>query len=92
MEFQDEFFDKYTFKATATTTSKPSATGFQAINKVPQNVAIEVQTRFFASIFRRHEKDPTVDKCEVYLDNSIAECRLVVVLRCKSGKKVYYLL
>ncbi|KAK7205537.1 Rad9-domain-containing protein [Myxozyma melibiosi] len=93
IEFQDDFFERYVFKPTPLNTPGRSSTGayasstpnFQAINRVPQSIAIELQTRFFVSIFRRHEKDPSVDRCELYLDNVAAECRLVVILHCKHG-------
>ncbi|KAK9454650.1 Rad9/Ddc1, partial [Dipodascopsis uninucleata] len=54
--------------------------------------AIKLFTKLFVTIFRRHEKDGTIEKCEISLDESLPEYRLVVRMVCYYGiTKVYNL-
>ncbi|KAK9461427.1 Rad9/Ddc1, partial [Lipomyces oligophaga] len=79
IQISKEFFDKYIIKKSGKYNSS------QSINNHGDRVCIEVQTRFLVTIFRKHEKDVNVEKCDVRLDNTHKESRLVVQFHCRYG-------
>ncbi|KAK9472272.1 Rad9/Ddc1 [Dipodascopsis tothii] len=53
----------------------------------PAPMLVRVHSRTFVSIFRRNEKDATVDKIEIVVDEiqRTTECRIVVNVHCRYG-------
>ncbi|KAK9264525.1 Rad9-domain-containing protein [Lipomyces tetrasporus] len=89
IEFNQEFFDKFNV-AGETASRRDDSLGFSAVNFREQaKSSVEVQTKFFVSIFRRHEKDSTVERCEIFLDEADrpggGESRLIINLLCHHG-------
>ncbi|KAK9321649.1 Rad9-domain-containing protein [Lipomyces orientalis] len=89
IEFKQEFFDKFNV-AGETASRREDSLGFSAVNFREQaKASVEVQTKFFVSIFRRHEKDSTVERCEILLDEAErpggGESRLIINLLCHHG-------
>ncbi|KAK9469703.1 Rad9-domain-containing protein [Lipomyces arxii] len=90
VDFQaNEFFDKFHF--VEDTSDLDDTMRFSSINNRRSNkeITIEVMTKFFVSIFRRHEKENVLDRCEISLEYSDrqtpGESRLIVTLFCQFG-------
>ncbi|KAK9387077.1 Rad9-domain-containing protein [Lipomyces mesembrius] len=89
IEFNQGFFDRFNFVGQASSRREDSM-GLSAVNLQEQaRVSVEVQTKFFVSIFRRHEKDSAVERCEISLDDAertgTGESRLIINLHCHHG-------
>ncbi|KAK9488737.1 Rad9-domain-containing protein [Lipomyces starkeyi] len=87
IEFNQGFFDRFNFVASS---RREDSLGLNAVSLREQaRVSIEVQTKFFVSIFRRHEKDSAVERCEISLDDAerpgTGESRLIINLHCHHG-------
>ncbi|KAK9432813.1 Rad9-domain-containing protein [Lipomyces doorenjongii] len=89
IEFNQGFFDRFNFVGQASSRREDSL-GLSAVNLQEQaRVSVEVQTKFFVPIFRRHEKDSAVERCEISLDDAettgTGESRLIINLHCHHG-------
>ncbi|KAK9240235.1 Rad9-domain-containing protein [Lipomyces kononenkoae] len=92
IDFNQGFFDRFNVVGHASSSSsrREGSLGFNALNLQDQaRASIEVQTKFFVSIFRRHEKDSAVERCDISLDEAdtpgTGESRLIISLHCHHG-------
>ncbi|KAK9478360.1 Rad9-domain-containing protein [Lipomyces japonicus] len=94
---RNEFFDKFTIAGETpgeTLTKLSNAAAFQPINDNHRtNFTFKLNSKFFVLIFKRHERDQSVEKCEVYFEEPRNnESRLVAIMHCHHGiKKTYKL-
>ncbi|KAK9377692.1 Rad9-domain-containing protein [Lipomyces chichibuensis] len=89
IEFNQGFFDRFNFVGQASS-RRDDSLGLSAVNLQEQaRVSVELQTKFFVPIFRRHEKDSAVERCEISLDDAeilgTGESRLIINLHCHHG-------
>ncbi|KAK9451863.1 Rad9-domain-containing protein [Limtongia smithiae] len=84
IKFTPSFFEKYKFRGSPNATNGNRSTAGSR-SRTAESVTVELQTKFFVPIFKRHEKDSTLERCDMHLDNTGNEWRLVVTIHCRYG-------